>query len=148
MPDKYVVRFPAKLVEVPIATELVKDYGLTVSILRARVEPDEEGMMVVSLKGRGEDVAAALDHLRSTGCTVDALEKDIVWHEELCVECTACRSVCPTGALSTRPPGMKVTFDRDKCIACELCIRSCAYGALEITFGGERRDVAQATLLQ
>ena len=131
---KYVFKFPAKLVEHPTATELVRDYSVVVNILRARVEPDEEGMLVVELSGKQKDISAGLEHVKKLGVTIESLSKDITWHEDLCTECTACRSVCPTDALSTAEEGMDVSFDQSKCIACELCIPACPYGAVEITF--------------
>ena len=131
---KYVLKFPARLVERPIASELVSEYGLVVNILRARVEPDEEGMLVVELTGPKEKIDAGLAHVGDLGVEVEPLSKDITWREELCTECTACRSVCPTEALEVKSPEMKMSFDRDKCIACELCIPACPYGAVEIAF--------------
>ena len=131
---KYVLKFPPRLVERPIASELVSDYGLVVNILRARVEPDEEGMLVVELTGGAASIEAGLAHVKGLGVEVEPLSKDITWREDLCTECTACRSVCPTGALAVVPPEMTVSFDKDKCIACELCIPACPYGAVEIAF--------------
>ena len=131
---KYVIKFPARLVEHPTASELVRDYRLIVNILRARVEPDEEGMLVVELTGEKKDIDAGLEYVKGLGAEIEPLSKDITWHEDLCIECTACRSVCPTGALSVTDDKMSVRFDQGKCIACELCIPACPYGAVEITF--------------
>ncbi len=131
---KYVLKFPARLVERPIASELVSEYGLVVNILRARVEPDEEGMLVVELTGDEKSIEAGLAHVKELSVEVEPLSKDITWHEDLCTECSACRSVCPTEALEVSEADMKVSFDRDKCIACELCIPACPYGAVEIAF--------------
>ncbi len=131
---KYVLKFPARLVDRPIASELVSEYGLVVNILRARIEPDEEGMLVVELTGDEKSIEAGLKHAKDLGVEVETLSKDITWHEELCTECTACRSVCPTDAIRVEEPEMRVRFDKDKCIACELCIPACQYGAVEIAF--------------
>ena len=131
---KYVLKIPPRLVEHPTATELVRDYHVVVNILRAEIEPDEEGMLVVELTGKKKDIDAGLEYVKGLGVEVEPLSKDIIWHEDLCTECTACRSVCPTGALSTKEGDMTVTFDQSKCIACELCIPACPYGAVEITF--------------
>ncbi len=131
---KYVLKFPARLVDRPIASELVSEYGLVVNILRARVEPDEEGMLVVELTGDVKSIEAGLAHVKELGVEVEPLSKDITWHEDLCTECSACRSVCPTEALEVSRADMKVSFDRDKCTACGLCIPACPYGAVEIAF--------------
>jgi ferredoxin len=131
---KYVLKFPARLVDRPIASELVSEHGLVVNILRARVEPDEEGMLVVELSGKKEEIDSGLAHVEGLGVEVESLSKDITWHKELCTECTVCRSVCPTSALSVSEADMEVRFDKDKCIACELCIPACPYAAVEIAF--------------
>lgn len=131
---KYVLKFPPRLVERPIASELVSEHGLVVNILRARVEPDEEGMLVVELTGEGKNIESGLGHVKELGVEVEPLAKDITWREDLCTDCTACRSVCPTEALAVTEPDMAVRFEADKCIACELCIPACPYGAVEITF--------------
>jgi Fe-S-cluster-containing hydrogenase component 2 len=65
---------------------------------------------------------------------VDSLAQDVRYHEERCVECSACTAICPTGALSVARPEMHVTFNRDKCIACELCVPACPYAVMEIVF--------------
>ncbi len=132
--EKYVLKFPARLVERPIASEFVSEHGLVVNILRARVEPDEEGMLVVELTGEEKNIEAGLEHVKELGVEVAPLSKDITWREDLCTDCTACRSVCPTEALAVTEPDMAVRFEADKCIACELCIPACPYGAVEITF--------------
>jgi heterodisulfide reductase subunit A-like polyferredoxin len=131
---KYVFKFPARLVEHPTASELVRDFNVIVNILRARVEPDEEGMLVVELTGARKDIDAGLRYVEGLGVEVESLAKDVTWREDLCTQCTACRSVCPTGALATDERDMSVSFDQSKCIACGLCVPACPYGAVEITF--------------
>jgi ferredoxin len=54
------------------------------------------------------------------GLDIKPLAQDVSWHEDKCIECTACSSVCPTGALSVERQEMHVSFDQEKCIACEL----------------------------
>jgi len=131
---KCVLKFPARLVDRPIASELVSEYGLVVNILRARVEPDEEGMLVVELAGDPGEIDAGLAHVKRLGVTVEPLSKDVAWRRELCNDCTACRNVCPTGALSISEETFEAGFDAGKCIACGSCTPACPYGAVEITF--------------
>jgi Fe-S-cluster-containing dehydrogenase component len=131
---KYVFRFPPRLIDTPFAGRLVAEFKLNVNILRARVEPDEEGLLVMELTGAQNNVTAALESARSIGIEVHPLCKEITWHPELCVQCTACRTACRTGALRVRVPEMTVTFEKDRCIACELCIAACPYKALNIAF--------------
>ena len=131
---KYVFKFPPRMIDTPFAGLLVKEHDLGINILRARVEPDEEGLLVMELTGEGANITAALEFAKSLGVVVHPLSKEITWHPELCIQCTACRSACRTGALSVDTSNMSVVFDKEKCIACELCIACCPYRALEITF--------------
>ncbi|TXT64565.1 MAG: hypothetical protein BAJALOKI3v1_190005 [Promethearchaeota archaeon] len=50
--------------------------------------------------------------------------------EDLCINCGACVSLCPTDALHFRDDD-SVQFKEDKCIGCLICIDSCPRGAIE-----------------
>ena len=128
------LNFPLHLIDQPITYQLTKDFDLIVNILRARVTPMEEGRLVVEITGKKKNLEAGLSFLKEAGLEVQPLAQDIRWHKERCIECTACTSVCPTGALSLIRPEMHIAFIDDKCIACELCIATCPYKAMEIVF--------------
>lgn len=128
------LNFPVHLVDKPITYQLVKDYDLMVNILRASVTPSEEGRLVVAIEGKKENLEAGLTFLKEAGLDVQPLAQDIRWHQERCIECSACTSICPTGALSIARPEMRIAFTAEKCIACELCISICPYKAMEIVF--------------
>ncbi len=129
---RLVLTFPPNLVDQPITYRLVKDYNVMVNILRARITPREQGRLVVEVTAAKKDLAAALCFLEELGVGLQPLAQDVRWHEERCIECTACTAICPTGALSVRRPEMALSFNRDKCIACELCVPTCPYNAMEI----------------
>ncbi|MBD3214758.1 MAG: 4Fe-4S dicluster domain-containing protein [Candidatus Lokiarchaeota archaeon] len=50
--------------------------------------------------------------------------------EDLCINCGACVSLCPTDALHFEDDE-SVQFEEDKCIGCLICIDSCPRGAIE-----------------
>lgn len=129
---KLVLHFPPNLIEQPITYQLIKKHDLMVNILGARITPKEQGRLVVEISGRKKNLNTALRFLEELGVGVEPLARDVTWHEDRCIECTACVSICPTGALSVSRPDMRVSFNHDKCIACELCVPICAYKAMEI----------------
>ncbi len=53
---------------------------------------------------------------------------EIAFDPALCVNCGACREVCPKKALSSENP---LYIDRNKCDLCFLCTGACPSGALE-----------------
>lgn len=131
---KVVLEFPAALVGTPVASRLVSEHGLEINILRADIEPDQAGHLALALTGEPGNIRKALEYVEGLGIRVASLEEDVNWDEERCTSCTACVSVCPTGALSVERSSMDVSFDGEKCIACGLCIPVCPYDAVEVAF--------------
>jgi ferredoxin len=135
MQKKVVLNFPPHLIDQPITYRLIKDFGLVVNILRARITPREWGRMVVELAEDGGRWQDAMDFLTEAGVGVEPLAREVVRHEERCIHCTACVAPCPTKALDVADrQTMTVVFDRERCIACEICLKVCPYQAMEILF--------------
>jgi len=134
MPKKRIVlTFPHSLLDKPITYHLVKDYDLVLNILKARVTPEEEGLLVLELTGKKINLDNGIKYLHNSGVSIQPLARDIKWNEKKCVHCTACITICPAGAFSVDRQTMEVSFDKDKCIACELCVKLCPYHAMETT---------------
>lgn len=129
--QKLVLRFPSTLVEQPLIYHLVKDYDLMVNILRADINPNKEGRLMLELSGSETNFRRALDWLQERGLKVMNLKQQITWQEERCTHCGACSVICPSGALVLSRPEMKVHFEEDKCVVCELCLRACPARAME-----------------
>ncbi|MGD0970774.1 MAG: NIL domain-containing protein [Desulfobaccales bacterium] len=132
--EKVVLNFPPQIIDQPIIYRLIKERGLVVNILQARISPNEWGRMVVEIGGNEAQLDAATKFLKELGVRVESLAGEVRWLEDRCNQCTACISACPTHALVINRAGMTVTFDKEKCIACELCLSTCPYQALEILF--------------
>jgi ferredoxin len=131
---RLVLSYPPHIVEQPVISKLVKDYDLTVNILRARITPKEEGRLVLEITGKRQALEAGINYIKELGVEIQPLAQDVKWHEDRCTHCTACISICPPKALDVDRKTMEVSFNRDKCIACELCIPVCPYQAMEILF--------------
>jgi L-aspartate semialdehyde sulfurtransferase ferredoxin len=128
------LRFPKKIVNEPIAVNLVKKFDLSFNILKATIYPRKEGLMVLELSGHKKNFQKGVRYLKSIGIKVENIGQDIKRDEEICFQCGACTAVCPTGALYIKRPEMEVIFDTDKCSACELCVSACPARAMEVKF--------------
>ena len=128
------LRFPKKVVNEPIAVNLVKKFDLSFNILKATIYPRKEGLMVLELSGHRKNFQRGVRYLKSLGIKVESIAQDIKRDEEKCFQCGACTAVCPTGALYIKRPEMSVAFDRDKCSACEWCVPACPARAMEVKF--------------
>jgi len=131
---RIVLRFPRRLVERPIVYRLVKDYDLEFNILKASITPEQEGLLVLELKGNQKEYDRGIDFLIKAGVQIQSLSQDVTRNEERCNHCGACVTVCPTGAFKVDPRTREILFDNSKCIACGLCIPACPPHAMEVHF--------------
>ncbi len=131
-PQKVVLRFGADIADQPVIYKLVKDYDLVINILKANVNPQKEGTMVLDITG--EKIAEGIEYLRRVGVRVQSLTEEIIQNEDKCVSCGACTAICPTGALYLERPSMEVYFDSDRCVVCHLCVKTCPVRAMEVHF--------------
>ncbi len=132
---RIVLTFPKNLVDKPIVYRLIKDFNLIFNILKASITPEEEGHLVMELTGDEKGVEKGIDYLKKQGVEVQPLSKNIIVNWDECIQCGACVTQCPTGALYiTDRSTMRVDFDPAKCIACELCVKPCPPRAIEVHF--------------
>ncbi len=131
---RIVLHFPKEIVEQPLICRLAKKYDVEFSVLRAEVEQDTGGMMVLGLHGQERVVREALAYLEEKGVRIEPLQQDIRLDVEKCIHCGACVGQCPTGALAVDPATRRVALDSEKCIACQYCVPACPYRAISVAF--------------
>jgi ferredoxin len=131
---KIVLHFPKKLIDRPIVSRLVKDFGLDFNILKASVTPGEEGLLVMELTGDQRNYDKGVKYLTEEGVRIQSLSQDVVRNEARCTHCGACITICPSGAFSLEQGTRKVLFDNSKCIVCELCVKACPPRAMDSSF--------------
>jgi ferredoxin len=129
---KIVIRYPADVVEQPIVYRLVKDFDLQFNILKARVSPRREGLLVLDLRGAKENFDKGIVFLKECGLKVEPLSKSVTQNLDRCVHCGACIAFCPTAALYLDQDSARVCFDPEKCSGCEVCVTACPPRAMEI----------------
>lgn len=129
--QKMIFRFTSSMVGQPVIYHLVKEYDLIINILKADINPNQEGYVVLELSGSPEDFNRGVEYLKSSGVQVEPLSGSIAWNRERCLQCGACTTFCPTGALSLSRPGFEVSFNEEKCIVCRSCLDACMARAVE-----------------
>ena len=129
---KIVIRYTPEVVQEPVSYQLVKQYNLVFNILKARIFPRREGVIVLELSGSKENFDHGIRFLKEMGLKAESLSKSVSQNADKCVHCGACTAFCPTGALSFEKKSLKVLFDPEKCNGCELCVSACPVRAMEI----------------
>ena len=131
---RVVLHFPRRLVDRPIVYKLIKEYDLEFNILKALVTPEEEGLLILELKGGRGNYDKGIDYLKRNGVRIQALSRDFVRNEERCTHCGACVTICPTLAFEVDSATRRINFHNDKCVACGLCLTACPPRAMEVHF--------------
>lgn len=129
---KVVIRYSADIVDQPIIYQLAKKHSLAFNILKARIFPRREGIIVLELSGTKKNFDKGIRFLKETGLKVEPLSKSVTQNTDKCVHCGACTAFCPTDALYLDKKTMKVLFDPEKCNGCELCVSACPVRAMEV----------------
>lgn len=132
---KLLLTFSGILAGKPIISELIRKHDIEINIYRAKITPNEEGHMAISITGKKDSVENCLSYIKKLEVKITETMTGLMWNEKKCVSCGNCLSHCPTKALyisdnHTR----KVDFDGEKCIECLSCIKNCPFGACESFF--------------
>lgn len=130
---RIVLHFPKRMVDRPIIYRLIKDFDLEFNILKASITPEEEGLLVMELKGKQENYDKGIKYLTKAGVRIQALSQNVTRNEQRCTDCGACITICPAGAFKLEV-SKRVNFDNEKCLACGLCIKACPPRAMELHF--------------
>ncbi len=117
----------------PITYHLVKDYDLWVNILHAEIAASKTGKLVLDMEGEEGNLERAVAFLADHGVTFQLLNGSVTVSPEKCVDCGACTSVCPSGALSMEKPAWTLAFQKDKCYVCQLCAKACPVRAISVS---------------
>jgi len=131
---KIILTFPPKITGQPITYKLVKDFGLWINILRAKIDPSTGGKLVIEIKGEKKQIEEGLKFIRDEKVGIEFLEQEVIWNKDKCVDCGACVSICPVGALSLDKDTFKLQFNYEKCIVCGCCVEACPLQAIEVKF--------------
>lgn len=131
---KVFLRFPSQMTDQPITYRLVKDYDVQFNIMHAEIQPGKIGTLTAELKGRNENLKAALAYIEGLDIHCRVFNRNIIWHEGKCVHCGYCTAVCPSKALYMDNENWELKFDRDKCLMCELCVETCPLNAIDVRF--------------
>ncbi|CAN1212397.1 NIL domain-containing protein [Tumidithrix helvetica PCC 7403] len=124
--------FPKRVINVPVAYRLAKDFNVAANIIRAQVDPNKVGKMVLELSGDIDQLEAGIEWMRSQDIDVSLHGREIAIDENTCVDCGLCTGVCPTGAMTLNPKTFQLEFLRSRCIVCEQCIAACPVNAISI----------------
>ncbi len=132
MDTKLKIDFNEGNVQGSVARILVSEFDLVPNILKAQIEGDGSGIMIVSITAPKETVDACIERLNSLGFIASVMDFHIIHDDNRCWSCGACTSVCPTKTIYLDKDTFEFRAHPDTCIACRSCIDACPVKALSL----------------
>lgn len=133
MQNMYLLTFPAEESGHSFTYELVKQFDLKINVLRASIEFDAKGFLLIDVVDSQGNLDAAIAYLESNQVTVTHVKAAIQIDEKVCVDCGACTAVCKVGALYL-DESHTLQFDNEVCLDCKVCIPACPLRAISAVF--------------
>jgi ferredoxin len=129
MTKKILLSFPQMATGKPMAMELVKTFHLDFNILKAFIDDNIKGTLLLEVTGKEADIEAGIMFLRQNQIGVKDILSIVEVEQKKCVSCGACTAVCAVGALEMDENWTLVHHD-DKCLECLLCVKACPMRAI------------------
>lgn len=130
MKKKILLRYSAGKATEPVLASIIKETGVLVNILYADFDT-KGGVILISIDAPEQNVQRVLSALSNRGVDFEEVKRAVSVDQDACVDCGACVSLCPTGALKL-DKGFSLKFDEDKCVLCEICVPACPMRAIKL----------------
>ena len=130
MKERLLFKFPSEEAAHPFIYSLIKGYDLKINILRASIDYNARGFLLIDVEGEDKLYKEAMAFVGTHDVDVIVVEAAIHIDRNKCVDCGACTAVCPANALSMNDVA-ELFFDKDLCLDCKLCVTACPLRAIE-----------------
>ena len=126
---RILLRFSEKIANQPITSQVILEGKIPINILSAYM--NQQGGEILA-EVTSEQAEKTIKAFRERGVIVD-VRRLIEKHEEKCIDCGACVSLCPVGAIKL-DENHTLELIEEKCngVTCGLCIDSCPTRALNL----------------
>ena len=127
---KILLKYAEKVLDKPILAEVIRKTSAEINILHAEINA-RRGEILIGVEGPPEEIEKIIKLFEEKGVEAEKLEHVVTLDSDICMDCGACVSLCPTGALSIEKD-YSVKLDEDKCILCEVCVPACPVRAIKV----------------
>lgn len=131
MKKKFLLRYSAERAQEPVLASVIRETGVLTNILHADMGA-KGGEILISFDATEAEVERVVALFERGGVEVEEVKKVIELDSDICFDCGACVSLCPTKALRLTEE-YSLELDEDECIYCELCVPACPVRALKVS---------------
>ena len=126
MTKKILLSFPQKSAGQPMAMELIKTYNLDFNILKAFIDDNIKGTLLLEIKGQEADIEAGIVFLREHQIGVKDIQSVVEVDENKCVSCGACIKGCDKLSVDAlKMENYRIVRNEEKCVGCGVCVTKC-----------------------
>jgi len=127
---KILLKYAGEVLDKPILAEVIRKTSAEINILHAEINA-RKGEILIGVEGPQAEIDKVIKLFEERGVEAEKLEHVVTLDSDVCMDCGACVSLCPTGALSIAED-YSVKLDEDKCILCEVCVPACPVRAIKV----------------
>ena len=131
MTVKLLLKYSPVALDKPILAQVIRQTSAGINILHAELNATK-GEILIGVEAPPVEIEKLIHLLKKNGIDAKKLERAVELDENSCLDCGACISLCPTGALRLEKD-YSVKLDEDKCILCEVCVPACPVRAIKVT---------------
>jgi len=127
---KILLKYAGEVLDKPILSDVIRKTSAEINILHAEID-SRKGEILIGVEGPPAEIDKVVKLFEESGVEAEKLEHVVTLDSDICMDCGACVSLCPTGALSIEKD-YSVKLDEDKCILCEVCVPACPVRAIKV----------------
>ena len=127
---KILLKYAKEVLDKPILAEVIRRTKAEINILHAELNA-RKGEILIGVEGPPAEIEKVIKLFEEKGVEAEKLEHIVALDRDICTDCGACVSLCPTGALSIAKD-YSVKLDESKCILCEVCVPACPVRAIKV----------------
>lgn len=127
---KIQLKYAEEALNKPILADVIRKSSAKINILHAEIN-SRKGEILLGVEGPPAEIEKIIKLFEKKGIEAEKLEHIVTLDSDICTDCGACVSLCPTGALSITED-YSVKLDEDKCILCEVCVPACPVRAIKV----------------
>lgn len=131
MTVKLLLKYSPEALDKPILAQVIRQTDAEINILHAEFDA-AKGEILIGVEAPPAEIEKLIALFERNGIDAKKLERAVELNRDVCIDCGACLSLCPTGALRLEKD-YSVELDEDKCILCEVCVPACPVKAIKVS---------------
>lgn len=130
MSKRVLLKYSTEKAGEPIIASAIREIDVPLNILHADLT-EKGGEILISIDASEDETQKMVKFFEDEGVEVETIKRVIDLSDSKCIDCGACVSLCPTGAIYIAEDS-SIELEEEKCVYCKACIPACPVEALKV----------------